>query len=375
MLELLLGRAPMKSLQALAPLNLEIKRGESLGLIGRNGAGKSTLLQILAGVVAPSGGQAQVNGRVAALLELGAGLAPELTGLENIALSGPLMGLSAEELAEKTPAIIEFSELGDFINQPIRTYSTGMVMRLAFSIATACDPDLLIIDEALSVGDGLFAKKSFDRIIALKNSGASVIFCSHVLYQVERLCERVLWLEKGELKAQGTPDEVLFKYQRFLESLEADLPQTAGPQQPTPSGLARLQNVLLSKNGLPITAGVVPEFQSGQDSLGIQVCIKNDPGVSTPHVAFIIHDSNRKIIASTSTERDGVAMRRDSQDLLTASVEFTKIPLLRDEYSIDVMLLCDRGIRVVEAAYQAAEFRVTQDHPEIGVVSLPRHWH
>jgi lipopolysaccharide transport system ATP-binding protein len=214
LVELLLGRTPSESLLALAPISLEIGRGESLGLIGRNGAGKSTLLQILAGVITPSGGTLSINGRVAALLDLGAGLAMELTGRENIALQGPLLGMNAQTLSQRSEEIIAFSELEEFIDQPVRTYSAGMAVRLGFSIATAIDPDLLIIDEALSVGDGQFAKKSFNRIMELKANGASVVFCSHVLYQVEKLCDRVLWLDRGRV---GAAADIIPRYTEFLE--------------------------------------------------------------------------------------------------------------------------------------------------------------
>lgn len=381
MLELLLGRTPEKTLQALEPICLEIRRGESLGLVGRNGAGKSTLLQILAGVVSPTSGTITGQGRVAALLELGTGLAPELTGRENIALSGPLMGLGTEELTRKTPEIIAFSELEAFMDQPVRTYSTGMVVRLAFSIATACNPDLLIVDEALSVGDGVFARKSFDRIMALKNNGTSIVFCSHVLYQVEKLCDAVIWLDKGQVKALGVPGDVLLAYEQFLDQTNAVGAAGGAAAQKVHGGSelqsaheSRVLGVQLTKNNALLTADTTPVLLNGHDSVGIRVQIQVGAASPAPHLAFVIHDHNRKVIASASTERDRVALTPNAAGMAECEIVFEALPLLRDTYRVDVMLLCDRGIRVIEAVYDAAHFTMTQDHPEIGVVSLARHW-
>jgi len=186
---------------------------------GVNGAGKSSLLQLICGVLEPSFGQVKVNGRIAALLELGAGFNPEFSGRENITLNATLLGLSAKEIKDKTPEIIAFSGIEEFIDQPVKTYSSGMYVRLAFAIATSVDPDILVIDEALSVGDGAFARKSFDRIMDLKSKGVTILFCSHSIYQVEALCEKAIWLNKGEVQAFGQAREVAQAYNQFLDQL------------------------------------------------------------------------------------------------------------------------------------------------------------
>ena len=188
---------------ALHDISFELPRGEVLGLVGRNGAGKSTLLQAVCGKLTPTSGTVAVRGRVAALLELGAGFNPEFTGRENIYLNAAVLGLKRGEIDERYDAIVDFSGIAAFIEQPVKTYSSGMYMRLAFAIATSVEPDILIIDEALSVGDGAFARKSFDRIMQLKNGGATILFCSHSTYQVEALCSRAIWLEAGRLKMIG----------------------------------------------------------------------------------------------------------------------------------------------------------------------------
>ena len=172
-------RQYFREFNALTNASFSLKKGEVLGVIGQNGAGKSTLLQLIAGTLTPSQGTLQVNGRVAALLELGAGFNPEFTGAQNIKMYGMLMGLSEQEVEERFDEIVAFSGIEAFIDQPVKTYSSGMFVRLAFSIATSVDPDILIIDEALSVGDGAFARKSFDRIMSLREKGVTIIFCSH----------------------------------------------------------------------------------------------------------------------------------------------------------------------------------------------------
>lgn len=182
---------------ALRETSFELAKGQVMGLVGRNGAGKSTLLQLVCGTLASSGGSLEVRGRVSALLELGAGFNPEFTGRENVYLSATILGLSKAEIDRRYDGIVEFSGIGDHIGQPVKTYSSGMFMRLAFSVATSVDPDILIIDEALSVGDGEFARKSFDRIRSMKEAGKTILFCSHSLYQVEAFCDQVLWLDQG----------------------------------------------------------------------------------------------------------------------------------------------------------------------------------
>lgn len=379
LVDLLLGRQPSRAFLALSPLDLEIRRGESLGLIGRNGAGKSTLLQILAGVISPTSGSLSIHCRTAAILDLGAGLATDLTGRENITLQGPLLGMSARTLAQRADEIIAFSELEEFIDQPVRTYSTGMVVRLGFSIATAVDPELLIIDEALSVGDGQFAKKSFNRIMELKARGASIVFCSHVLYQVEKLCDRVLWLERGEVRAVGSATDVIPEYAKFLET-SAQPKQVLASQtsdsssQNSKSFRSILVAIRTLKNDDPIPQDEIASFKSGEDSLKVQIQFKYDIRDPKPHLALVFHDSNRRVIASTSSERDEIHFVDSPSGNVACEVTFPCLPLLRDHYSIDILLLCDRGVQIIESVYDAVRFRVIQSHHEIGVVSLPRSW-
>lgn len=205
---------------ALRDVSLEIPAGETLGVIGRNGAGKTTLLQIVAGVLQPTEGEVRVEGRVTALLELGSGFNPEYTGRENILLSGQILGFSEAEMLRRLDVIVNFAELDGFVDQPVKTYSTGMVMRLAFAAAIHVDPDVLIVDEALSVGDAYFQRKSLDRIEYFRQSGKTVLFVSHDPRLIQRFCTRALWIEGGKVALSGDAREVVTAYEAFCQRLE-----------------------------------------------------------------------------------------------------------------------------------------------------------
>jgi len=199
---------------ALRDINLEVRRGEVFGIIGRNGAGKSTLLKVVARVLRPTTGRVWIRGRVAPLLEFGAGFHPELTGRENIFLNGTLLGFSRREMENKFERIVDFAELWDFIDAPLRTYSSGMIARLGFAIATDVTPDVLIVDEVLSVGDEAFQRKAAARMNAFRQSGATILLVTHNMSTMVAACQRALWIEQGEAKASGRPEEVAQAYLR-----------------------------------------------------------------------------------------------------------------------------------------------------------------
>lgn len=201
---------------ALNDISFELKKGDRLGILGFNGAGKSTLLKVIAGVLKPTNGKVSSKGKIVPLLELGAGFDKDYTGVENIYLYGAMLGYSKEFLREKYDEIVEFSELGEFINVPVKNYSSGMKARLGFSIATVVEPDILILDEVLSVGDAKFKKKSEKRIKDMFSKGVTVLFVSHSLKQVQSLCNRAILLEKGQLIADGSIDDVSELYSEKL---------------------------------------------------------------------------------------------------------------------------------------------------------------
>lgn len=223
--ELFLHRPYHKDFVALDGITFAIEKGETLGIIGDNGAGKSTLLKILSRTLSPTRGRFEVKGVVSSLLELGSGFHPEFTGIENIYLYGSLLGIDSELMKKNLDEIIEFSELGDFIHYPIKTYSSGMHVRLAFSVATAVDPDIMIIDEALSVGDQYFQKKCLDRMADFRKRQKTIIFCSHDLYQVKTFCEKTIWLHHGKIRMMGASAGVVNAYSGY-EQMKAGVTRT-----------------------------------------------------------------------------------------------------------------------------------------------------
>ncbi len=207
------GKLKYKEFWALKNVSFTVRPGEVLGIIGRNGAGKSTILKVISGILKPTEGSVSVRGNIVPMLELGSGFDFDLTGRENIYLNGSILGYSRHFLDEKYDEIVSFSELGEFIEMPIRNYSSGMMMRLAFSIATVVNPEILIVDEILAVGDEAFQRKSRQRMLELMGGGTTVLFVSHSLDQIREMCDRVLWLDHGQIKMLGETKEVCDAYQ------------------------------------------------------------------------------------------------------------------------------------------------------------------
>lgn len=207
---------------ALRDVSLKVRRGDAVGIIGRNGSGKSTLLQIIAGTLAPTSGRAQVNGRIAALLELGSGFNPDFTGRENVILNGMILGLSEREVMQRFDAIAAFADIGNFIDQPVRTYSSGMMLRLAFAVQTQVEPDILIVDEALAVGDALFQKRCFQQMEALRANGCTLLLVSHDQESIRTLTDHAILLRDGTVRAAGSSSDVVLEYRKQLHDDERD---------------------------------------------------------------------------------------------------------------------------------------------------------
>lgn len=371
-----------RELWALREINLEIMPGEVIGIMGRNGSGKSTLLQLICGTLAPTCGEVRVNGRLAALLELGAGFDPEFTGRENIWLNAAILGLTPVEIADRVEQIIDFSEIRDFIDQPVKTYSSGMYVRLAFSVAVSIDPDILIIDEALSVGDGSFARKSFNRIMQLKDSGKTILFCSHSLFQIESLCSRALWINQGRLMAEGDAKHVVSAYQTFLDrSVLTPAEQAAGgseaitPTMPDAAGYAhghaRLDKIDVHVDGETGSGTIV---KSGHSTVGVTISFVSDPRVPCPTIAVTLHAMDGRMLTSAATWEDQVALKRNLDGAGKTSVFFEQLPLLKGEYLISVYLLCEQGIHLYDSVNGVATLHVQQEGRLQGYFAVPHQW-
>lgn len=376
-------RQYFRELWALQGINLEIMPGEVIGIIGRNGSGKSTLLQLICGTLTPTCGKVEVNGHLAALLELGAGFNPEFTGRENIWLNAAILGLTQEEIANRIEQIIDFSEIRDFIDQPVKTYSSGMYVRLAFSVAVSIDPDILIIDEALSVGDGSFARKSFNRIMQLKESDKTILFCSHSLFQIESMCSRALWINQGKLMAEGDVKHVVSAYQTFLDRSvlatteqataprEEVVPINSSPSSGYVSGHARLDKVDVDIEGKSFRDTIV---KSGQSTVRVKVSFASDPAIPCPTVAVTLHAMDGRMLTSAATWEDQVTMERTLNGAGQISAVFEHLPLLKGEYLISVHLLCEQGIHLYDSASGVATLHVQQEGRLQGYFAIPHSW-
>lgn len=395
---------------ALDGVDFELKRGEVLGVVGRNGAGKSTLLQLICGTLSASSGELKVNGRIAALLELGAGFNPEFTGRENIYFAAAVIGLKRSDIDLILEDIIDFSGIRPFIDQPVKTYSSGMFVRLAFSVATSVEPDILVIDEALSVGDGDFARRSFERIMDMRDAGKTILFCSHSLYQVEVLCSRAIWLDAGKVMEEGSPDKVVPNYQNFLDSLSLDdsdpsteesVPQvpeeplaedeeeigtgtneelidkTVIPVEPpsipvpSPAAQTRLDTISVAADGIKGTHFVV---QSDQSCLQIDVnFFCHIPG-EIPGVAIVIHAASGNLVTSCASWSEGFYPEIDAQGNGRMRIDFDKLPLLKGRYNVGVLLFCPRGIMLYDEKDPVATLEVEQQGVARGFVNIPHSW-
>ena len=360
---------------ALRDVNLAVRPGEVVGLVGRNGAGKSTLLQLVCGTLAASSGELTVKGRVAALLELGGGFSPDFTGLENIYMNAAILGLKRAEVEARLPGILAFADIGDFIRQPVKTYSSGMFMRLAFAVATSVEPDILVIDEALSVGDGAFARKSFERIMKLKDAGKTILFCSHSMYQVEALCSRVLWIEAGVMRMQGPAAEVTSAYAASLEPaglVEPALLLLKKDQKPqAPQGSGRILRVSAMADGV---TGNAVTLRSGVSDLTLAVDFVIDPALPVPGLAFGFSDSAGRTVSSAISVNDGVRLRVDAQGYGQARLVLARIPLLKGRYDVTTILTTEDGVHPYELVMNSLVLNVTQQGLEQGVVALAHEW-
>ena len=367
---------------ALSDVSFELARGQTLGIIGRNGAGKSTLLQIICGTLTPSAGQVQVNGRIAALLELGTGFNPEFTGRENIVINAAILGLSQREIAERLDDIIAFADIGPFIDQPVKTYSSGMYVRLAFAVVVHVNPDILIVDEALAVGDQHFQKKCIERIMAFRSNGCTILFCSHSLYHVQRLCDQALWLHQGQVRALGGTAEVVAAYEAHVRSQQHDgtahetsaVATAASTPAPRPdTDQAHIEAVLLPD--------VLPPQEHAPGGCGrldsphlcVTVRARAPQGVQ-PHIGLLIEQLDGFGVTSVATHFDGTTPHQQDDGAWMATVTFPDVPLHTGQYKVSAYLFDSSGMVVYDEWKDCQRFSQVFAQSTPGMVRLPHQW-
>ncbi len=372
---LLTGRATHRSHWALKGVSFTLRRGQCLGVIGNNGAGKSSLLKMLAGTMHPSTGQLERLGRVTAILELGAGFHPDFTGRDNLYFGGSLIGIDTAAMRKLEAQIIEFSELGEAIDRPVKTYSSGMAVRLAFALVTAVEPDLLIIDEALAVGDQHFQKKCVERIEQFRRKGCTILFCSHSLYHVRQLCDVALWLDLGEQRAFGNTEDVLAAYEAFVRAQD-------GPAD-TPPGTSSVSATTTEASPLPGQAGIVSAHVAHLDNSAVPLLQSPDleltitvqaPLGERPCIGMMLEQAHGVGVTSTSTQKAGVEPRSLGGGRWQARLRFPSLPLHTGEYVVSVYLFDSHGLVVYEQWMHCVHFRHVYPKSVPGLVHLPHTW-
>ena len=299
---------PETSVSALKDVSFVADRGEAFGIVGRNGSGKSTLLKIISGILKPTSGIVRVNGRIAALIELGAGFHPEITGRENIYINGIMLGLSRREIDSRFDAIVEFSGIGEFIDQPVKTYSSGMYVRLGFAVAVHVDPEILLIDEVLAVGDEEFSQKCIAKIQELKYRGVTLVFVTHQLDQVRMLCDRAMWLDHGEVTSIGDPARVVDDY---LQDVSGAMP---APPSPAPDTAKTEIEEERWGSGEVVLKRVVLTDSKGHELValgaGSAVVVEMDVDVRVPQDDFVfgigIYHADGSCVYGTNTDLEGL---------------------------------------------------------------------
>lgn len=384
-------RAGKAAFTALHDVSFSLHRGEVLGIVGVNGAGKSTLLQLIAGTVTPSAGSVSTSGRIAAILELGSGFNPEFSGRENIYLNAATLGLDADTIDKKISAIIEFSGIGSHIAKPVKTYSSGMLVRLAFAIATSVEPDILIVDEALSVGDGAFRRRSFDRIMEIQRSGAAILFCSHSLYQVESFCDRAIWLHDGALRKIGPASEVVRAYQDFLDKPEDSVRgHFDGHDEETPGDV--LHNSEAS-SGAGAEASSTGEAQfvsvdvrldgqsgdelsgiSGHACLEVDIVFRSDTRLAPPTAAVAISTENGRLVGSSLSHTHGTRFSIDADGVGRCKFALKNLPLNQGRYRIGVYLFCENGIHGYAMIDPVKYIHIHHPGNETGLIVFNGQW-
>jgi teichoic acid transport system ATP-binding protein len=373
---------------AMSDVSFEIKKGETVGIVGKNGAGKSTLLKMITGVLTPSSGELQVHGRIASLLELGAGFNPEMTGLENIYLNGTLMGYSHEEMDEKIDDIIAFADIGEFIHQPVKMYSSGMFARLAFSVSINVDPDILIVDEALSVGDLAFQMKCFKKFQDFQAQGRTILFVTHALYTVIRYCTRGIVIDGGKKVFDGSSKEAVDNFKKILSGdfYEEDrIKKQQHAKKVKESALLKDQfdtykeidtygngKADIFDYGTLDKAGVPADIFDYDDEFRIVMKVRFNETIEDPIFAFTLKDVRGLEITGTNTYMKRIVSGTfHTGDIVTVTFkQKANLQLGKYALSLGCVNLNEKGVEVYHRIYDAMLFEVIGDAQMVGFYDL-----
>jgi lipopolysaccharide transport system ATP-binding protein len=363
LVSLLFRREDFPHFTALDGVDLEVRPGESVGLVGENGAGKSTLLKIIAGVARPSRGSVAVRGRVTALLELGSGFHPDYTGRENIYLSSAILGLSHREARAKVGSIVEFADIGAHIDEPIKHYSSGMVVRLGFAVATALRPELLITDEVLAVGDESFQKKCVQWLERYLDTGGTLLLCSHSMFHIQTLCRSALWVHHGRARMFGSSFDVTREYLTYHEE------KRRGEAEPTPAAHGNLPRIVAAWT--ESADGARTETFRHGDTLVVQG-VAYEPDGRSPVLLFgIVRADGTPVYGSPSNEQGFTAPASGDREFAFA-VRFGELALLPGKYTARLHALDPEGLRLFDTV--EVEFVVTGETRDLGLVKLDHRW-
>ncbi len=387
---LLTGRALHKSKWALRDVSFELGRGQCLGVVGGNGAGKSTLLKLITNVLQPTCGQIARQGRITAILELGAGFHPDFTGRQNLYFGASLIGISQAEMARLEPQVLAFADIGEAIDRPVKTYSSGMTVRLAFALVTAVEPDLLIVDEALAVGDQGFQKKCIDRIEAFRRNGCTILFCSHSPYHVRHLCDVALWMHEGRMRRFGATEEVLLAYETHVAQQQAgaeevEVAADADDAAPQASETAEAVPGDVGKALAAGEAGIVSVHvddlhvdEAGENvlqsrHLRIRIAAQGRGG-ERPNMGVMLEQAAGVGITSITTQDDDFQPARQGDGTWQASLLFDNLPLHTGQYLISVYLFDQSGLAEYDRWYRFMAFKFIAPVRTPGLVRLPHRW-
>jgi len=359
--DLLRGRGAREVFRALDEVSFDLAAGESLGIIGENGAGKSTLLKIVAGVITPTRGIVETRGRVGALLELGSGFHPEYSGIANIDLAAALLGLTRAEIAAKRDEIIAFADIGEHIHDPIKHYSSGMVVRLGFAVATALTPDILITDEVLAVGDESFQKKCVAWMERYLAGGGTLLLCSHSMYHIQKLCRAALWLKDGRVERYGAAAEVSQAYLAYHEEKSAGAKQPIAAPRAAAAGVYAVQSLTLDPSAALVSGSAL--------TIAGEVF---SPDGRPPVVLLGLIRADGTPVYGVATDMDGVIPARIGPQRFAFSLAFPRLPLLPGKYLVRAHALDPEGVRLFDNV--EIPLLVEGATREMGLVRIDHDW-